>query len=280
MEIKFSQDIQDVINLIQSNGYEAYVVGGYIRDYIVGKSNYDVDITTSATTDVLVNILKKYKLNDSFTRFGNIKFMSGEYTVEITTFRKEYNYIGHRKPGKIEFTNSLDEDLVRRDFTINAICSDGNKIIDMFGGISDLKNKVIKTIGDADIRLEEDSLRILRALRFSSKYGLSIDSKLKESINKNHKYLSEISFFSRYKELKGILEGKGCIRVLKEYKKVLKDAFFLDDLKVCLLTNCSNLEEKVALFFYYSNINISNKYLCCRDLKFKEDKVNLKYKLK
>lgn len=277
--IKLSNEITTILDLVKINGYNIYLVGGFVRDSLLNKLSFDVDMTTNATPEILIDILKEYDIDKSFVSYGCIKFCVNKYNFEITTHRKETNYINHRRPLNIEFTNKLHEDLLRRDFTINALCYDGVEIIDLFGGINDLKHMIIKTIGNADYRLEEDALRVLRALRFSSKLSFNIDKNTKKSIITNYKYLKDISFENLYKELKGILDGDNYLNILREYKDVFKEVFLLSDLKVELFNLNMNYEEKEALFFYYSNIKINNKYLINKELIIENDKVDLKKKL-
>lgn len=278
--INLKDEILYILNLIKKEGYEVYLVGGFFRDSLLNIDSYDVDMTTNATPSALKQILKDYKLNEEFIKFGSVKFAINKYHFEITTFRKEKEYNDHRKPAKIEFTNSLKEDLIRRDFTINALCYDGENIYDLFNGIDDLNKKIINTIGDADIRFKEDALRILRALRFSSKLNFIISEDVKKSIENNYKFLKELNFNNLYRELKGILEGHNFINVLKEYKQILIKVFSLEDLKVEMFNNEMTYYEKEALFFYYSNIKLNNMYLINKDIVFVNDKIELKKNLK
>ena len=279
MLLKLPNELTRILEMIKEKGYKAYIVGGYVRDSLLNINNYDVDITTSATPEVLKDIFKNYKLEENFMGLGSIKFDFNEYHIEITTFRKEYDYINHRKPSKIEFSDSLKDDLIRRDFTINALCYDGSEIVDLFDGIRDLENKVIRTIGVSDIRLEEDALRVLRALRFASKLDFELDSELKKAVYDNYKYLRCIAFETKHRELKGILESECYIDVLNEYKDVFKEIFELNDLRIGLFNENMGYDLKEALFFYYSNINIYNKYLLNKGIIYVNDRVDLKYKL-
>jgi len=189
--IPVAKEIKTIFNLVKDKGYEIYIVGGYVRDSLLNKVSYDIDMTTSATPNVLKEIFKNYELKEEFMGFGSIKFEFNKYHFEITTFRKEGVYKDYRKPEHIEFTTSLKEDLLRRDFTMNALCYDLDSVIDMFDGIKDLKEKTINTIGNPFVRFKEDSLRILRALRFSSKLGFSIGDETKEAIKNTYKYLTK-----------------------------------------------------------------------------------------
>lgn len=272
-----SNEIRNVLRLINENGYKTYLVGGYVRDSLLNKKTYDVDITTSATPEVLIEIFKEYNIEKKFANYGSVKFNYNEYKFEITTFRKESNYINHRKPQSVEFVRDLEQDLPRRDFAINAICYDGNEIIDLYKGIDDLNNKMIRTIGDPLIRFEEDALRVLRALRFCSVLGFTIENNTSAAIRAMYSNLKDISFDSLYKELKGILEGENYINVLKEYKNELEEIFSLERLLVDKFKENMSYAEKEALFFYdCGQIKIKNKYLTCKNIEFYENKILLK----
>lgn len=274
--ITISEEIKQVFNNISDKGFEVYIVGGFVRDSILKIKTYDVDMTTNAKPEQLKEIFKSYSINEKYMKYGCIKFSVNKFNFEITTFRREKSYINHRTPEIIEYLNDLNGDLKRRDFTINSICFDLISIIDKCDGIEDLNNKIIKTIGDADYKIEEDVLRILRALRFSSSLGFDIECNLNEAIKKHYKHLKNISFFTLKKELIGILSGKNYKDVLKKYKDIFIDAYDLNDLKVEMFKENMSLEEKEALFFYYSEVNIKNKYLKNKNLYFCNDKKNLK----
>lgn len=178
-----------ILKEINSTGYIAYIVGGYVRDYLLGINSSDIDITTSATPDIIASL---YDVVEDNSRFGSLKIKKNNYIFEITTFRKELEY-NNRFP-KIEFTDSLIEDLKRRDFTINTICMDEDEsIIDLMGGIEDIEKKTIRSIGDVDIKLNEDPLRILRAIRFMGYLDFTLEESLKNSIIKNKELVKTLS---------------------------------------------------------------------------------------
>ncbi len=178
-----------ILKEINSTGYIAYIVGGYVRDYLLGINSSDIDITTSATPDIIASL---YDVVEDNSRFGSLKIKKNNYIFEITTFRKELEY-NNRFP-KIKFTDSLLEDLKRRDFTINTICMDEDEsIIDLMGGIEDIEKKTIRSIGDVDIKLTEDPLRILRAIRFMGYLDFTLDESLKNSIIKNKELVKTLS---------------------------------------------------------------------------------------
>ena len=279
MLLNVADKIKKILSVIKNKGYEAYVVGGYVRDSLLNLTSYDVDITTSATPSELKKIFENYCIEDTYSDLGSIRFRVDEYDFEITTFRKEFNYLNHRKPHKVEFISNLKEDLKRRDFTINALCCDGERVIDAFGGLNDLENNTIKTIGKPALRFEEDALRILRAFRFSAKLGFSIDKEVEEAIINSYQYLSSISFDKKYKELKGILNGNNYLTVLGKYRDIFIKVFMLSDLKIELFKNKMSYEEKEALFFCYSDTKINNKFLIDKDIDFVNDKIDIKKKL-
>ncbi len=179
-----------ILNILYNEGYESYIVGGYVRDKLLNVKSNDIDIITNA---------KPYKIKEIFgihekERYGCINLKYGAYAYEITTYREEIYLNDSRKP-MINYVNSLKKDLLRRDFTINSICidKDGN-YIDLLNGIKDINSKVINIIGNSDKKLKEDPLRILRALRFSSLYNFKLSDELKTSILNNKKYLINISY--------------------------------------------------------------------------------------
>lgn len=223
--IEISNDIKKIMDLVKSRGYEIYLVGGFVRDSLLGVKTNDVDMTTNATPNIIKDILKDYKLNDEFRNYGCIKLEANEYNVEITTYRKEYDYKKHRRPSIVEFVDNLKEDLKRRDFTINALCYDGEKLVDLYDGIKDLNNKVIRTIGDPLVRFEEDALRILRALRFSSALGFQIEDSLLKAINQKCYLVNELNKGIKEREIKKIQEGKYYEQLLTNYRDLMKKIF-------------------------------------------------------
>ncbi|WP_138160327.1 CCA tRNA nucleotidyltransferase [Peptoniphilus catoniae] len=186
-------EILEILKILNENSYKAYIVGGALRDYLLGKLPHDFDLTTDARPEEVEALFKNEILHTVGKKFGTVTILHKGYQVEITSFRLENDYINHRKPKSVVYTKSLEEDLKRRDFTVNAMVMDRFfNIIDPFCGKEDLKNRIIRSVGDPDRRLKEDALRILRAIRFSTA-GFTLDEDLRESIFENRELLKSIS---------------------------------------------------------------------------------------
>lgn len=198
--------VQIVLDKLAENGYEAYVVGGAVRDALLGRKVNDYDVTTSAKTSDTKKVFADYKVIPTGEKHGTLTVIVDGFPVEITTFRSEEGYTDHRHPDEVRFVNSLEEDLKRRDFTVNAMAYNPEKgIIDLFDGQDDLKKGVIRTVGNSEERFKEDSLRILRAVRFVAKTGFDIEEKT----------------FEAMEALKGDLKNVSVERIFSELTKIL-----------------------------------------------------------
>ena len=185
------EKLKEILEMITNKGFKAYVVGGYVRDYLRKIKTNDIDICTNARVKDLMEIFKDYKVTP--LEYGNILLETKDYLYEITTFRKDIDYINNRKP-IIEYVDTLEEDITRRDFTVNSICMDKDgKIIDLLNGKKDLNKKIIRTIGDPYFKIKQDSLRILRAIRFASCLNFKIEETLKTAIKENKDLLKYLS---------------------------------------------------------------------------------------
>ena len=174
-------------NLFNENGFSLFMIGGTSRDYLLNLEVLDYDFVSDATPEDMKKFLPE--ANYHFEKYGSVKVKIDGVHVDITTFRKEEGYLDYRHPSKITYVKSIDEDYVRRDFTINAIYIDKDmKVIDPSGGLIDLKNKTIRFIGDPETRIKDDPLRILRAERFKEKLNFKIEEKSLLAINK-YRYL-------------------------------------------------------------------------------------------
>lgn len=186
--------IKKIINRFESTGHEAYAVGGCVRDRLLGMQPSDWDMCTSAEPEEVCRILSEYKIIPTGIKHGTVTVITPDCTVEITTFRGDGEYIDSRHPKSVRFIKSLSEDLKRRDFTINAMAySERSGIIDLYNGISDLSNKVLRCVGEPNIRFKEDALRIMRALRFSAVYDLAVEEKTSDAMHFCRTELKKIS---------------------------------------------------------------------------------------
>lgn len=213
-----------IISIIEKNGFEAYQVGGCVRDFLMKRPCDDIDITSSAKPYELEKILDENKIKyfETGLKHGTITAVIDNDNFEITTFRTDGRYSDSRHPENVTFVTSLEEDLSRRDFTINAMAySKKRGLEDLFGGSADIENKLIKTVGDPDKRFNEDALRIMRAIRFASVLNFNIEENTKKSIFKNKELLKNISAERLFTELSKLLLGDNVYNVLVEYKDVL-----------------------------------------------------------
>ena len=224
---KMQLKVKEIMKRIQENGYECYIVGGYVRDYLLGIDSNDYDLCTNAHPDVLKELFSTYKL---LQHYGTITLLFNTFKVEITTYRKELKY-HKRKPIQYLFIDSLKEDLYRRDFTINTICMDKEgKIIDLLNGRRDLDNKIIRCVGDVDNKLREDPLRILRALRFSAYLNFKLDPALERGIQKYKHLLRELSYERKKEEISYLIKWKR-LDILNAYNLSEELELELDDIK-------------------------------------------------
>ncbi len=216
------KNVDIAINLLQSAGFEAYAVGGCVRDSLLGKTPNDWDITTSAKPEDMKSVFADFHCIDTGIKHGTVTVVIDGEPLEITTFRLDGEYEDNRHPKSVTFTSNLGADLGRRDFTVNAMAySKKTGTVDLFGGQNDLKNKIIRCVGDPDRRFNEDALRILRALRFASALDFEIEEKTAQSLLKNRALLGNISEERIAKELLKLVCGKGAKRILTDFSPVL-----------------------------------------------------------
>lgn len=222
--MKISEDAEKLINILSDNGCKAYAVGGCVRDYLLGKPEKDIDITTSAKPETVEEILKQnnIKVVETGLQHGTVTAVLNGENYEITTFRKDGEYKDNRRPESVSFVDDVKEDLSRRDFTINAMAYNHKEgIVDLFGGKKDIDNKVIRAVGNADLRFKEDALRIMRALRFSATLCFDIEESTKKAIFDNMYLLDNIAKERIFTELKKLLAGDNALQVLDAYKEVI-----------------------------------------------------------
>ena len=229
--ITIPNDVENVINILSSNGHKAYVVGGCVRDSLMGREPDDWDVTTDASPKELKKIFASFRTVDTGIDHGTVLVVSGKTPVEVTTFRIDGEYTDNRHPDSVTFTSNIEDDLARRDFTMNAMAynhEDG--IIDPFRGRDDIENKIIRCVGEPDKRFNEDGLRIMRAVRFSSVLGFTIEEKTAESIIKNENLLGAIAVERLSKELMKLLCGENVFEVLTKFRSVI--GVFIPELKL------------------------------------------------
>ena len=220
--MKLPENILKAIEILAGNGFEAWVVGGCVRDMIMGKAPADYDITTNALPQQTAECFKDYPVIETGIKHGTVTVVMNGENVEITTYRVDGEYLDNRRPENVSFTRSLKEDLKRRDFTMNAICYNPEKgLYDPMGGEEDVKKSLIRCVGEPDKRFSEDGLRILRALRFAAQTGFEIEENTARSIRKNKNLIKNISAERIFVELKKLLCGSMAHKVIEEYYEVL-----------------------------------------------------------
>lgn len=251
------QPIQQIFDTL-SQEYEVYFVGGCVRDALLGRKIHDYDCATNATPEQMKTTLHMFHIISTGEKHGTLTIINQNHQVEITTYRKETAYINHRRPQHVYFSSQLKEDLIRRDFTINALVYHPDKnTIDLVGGINDINNHLIRAIGDPKKRFEEDALRILRAIRFSAQLNFTIETSTKEAILATSSLLTSISKERCREELLKIMRCPNGYSLLKEYD--LCDFFMFDsDCNENLLNEFKDdLSLKLALL--YKNETNANK---------------------
>lgn len=214
--------VEYVLSKLKENGYQAYVVGGAVRDFLMGKTPHDYDLTSDALPSQISDVFKDFYQEHSGEKHGTIRVIVDHKPIEITTFRCDEGYTDYRRPDNVEFVKDVYIDSKRRDFSINAFYYSEGHIYDFHEGLEDLNNKVIKTIGNPSTRFHEDALRILRAIRFSAKLGYEIESKTKTALLDCKEELNLIAKERILTELKEISSTSNFFRDIKEYFPIFK----------------------------------------------------------
>lgn len=214
--------VEYVLSKLKENGYQAYVVGGAVRDFLMGKTPHDYDLTSDALPSQISVVFKDFYQEHSGEKHGTIRVIVDHKPIEITTFRCDEGYTDYRRPDNVEFVKDVYIDSKRRDFSINAFYYSEGHIYDFHEGLEDLNNKVIKTIGNPSTRFHEDALRILRAIRFSAKLGYEIESKTKTALLDCKEELNLIAKERILIELKEISSTSNFFRNVKEYFPIFK----------------------------------------------------------
>lgn len=221
MDISIPEYVLELMSILSKSGFSVYAVGGCVRDAALGKAPYDWDLTTSATPMQMQNIFSSFKTVENGLKHGTLCVINKGKAIEITTMREDMGYSDNRHPDKVNFTSDIDVDLSRRDFTVNAMAfNTQNGLKDPFGGMQDIKGKLIKCVGIADIRFEEDALRIMRGLRFASVLGFNIEKDTAHAIIKNKKLLHNVAFERIRTELLKLLCGQNVKKILLDFAPV------------------------------------------------------------
>ncbi len=211
-----------IINTLNAAGFEAYAVGGCVRDLLMGKDADDYDITTSATADEIKRVFSGERIIETGIKHGTVTVLKDDIPYEVTTFRLESTYSDNRHPDKVIFTRRLSDDLSRRDFTVNSIAYNGKKgFVDLFGGKEDIERKIIRCVGNPRERFEEDALRILRGIRFASTLGFEVEEATKEAMLDCRHLIKNLSRERVFTELSKMLCGKNIRSILTDFAPVL-----------------------------------------------------------
>lgn len=232
VKISIPSYAKTALEKLHAEGFKAYIVGGCVRDSVLGKTPDDYDICTDCTPDQMKKVFSNFTAIETGIKHGTLTVLIDRKPVEITTFRSDGKYSDHRKPDSVKFETELSQDLKRRDFTVNALCyNDREGIVDMFGGISDIENKIIRCVGKPQDRFDEDALRIMRAMRFSSVLGFEIEENTANAVHEQKELLHNISAERIASELKKLLCGTGAEKILTDYRDVM--AVIIPQLRPC-----------------------------------------------
>ncbi len=214
--------VEFIIDRLVAHNHRSDIVGGCVRDFLLGKEPNDYDVTTDATPEEMREIFSDVRIVDTGIKHGTLTVLYDGEPYEITTYRLDGEYSDNRHPDSVSFTRKLSDDLSRRDFTVNAMCynhKDG--FTDLFFGKEDLENRIIRAVGDPEKRFTEDALRILRALRFAATLDFAVDSETSRAIHKTAGLLERVSSERIYTEWKKLISGIGAYRILSEYADVI-----------------------------------------------------------
>lgn len=230
MNIVLPKNVKIIIDILNKNNFEAFIVGGCVRDSIIGLTPHDWDICTNAKPEEIKKCFANFNTFDTGIKHGTISIVIDSEVYEVTTYRIDGAYSDNRRPDSVTFTSDITKDLARRDFTINSMAyNEQNGLIDPYGGRNDLSDKIIRCVGNADIRFNEDALRIIRALRFASVYDFVIENETSESIRKNADLLKNIAVERISVEFNKLLCGNGAEEILNNYREVI--AVFIPEIK-------------------------------------------------
>lgn len=243
----------NLLKELEQKGFKAYIVGGFVRDYLLNKESADIDICTSATPK---DLKEMFDVNLKNIQYGSVTVIKNKIRFEITTMRKDIGYVDNRCPKKIKYIDSLYDDLKRRDFTINTICMDSEgEIIDLLGSSKDISEKIIKMVGNPRVRLKEDSLRILRAIRFATTLNFKLDDDLKKYIKKYGYLLNKLSYFRRKEELDKIFLSENRMYGISLIKELELEKYLEIDLENIKITSLIGIWVQCDTLYKYQYSN-------------------------
>ncbi|MEB7806419.1 CCA tRNA nucleotidyltransferase [Mammaliicoccus fleurettii] len=255
------EDAKWIIEALENHGHHAYFVGGSVRDYLMDTHISDVDITTSALPEEVESIFDKTLPIGK--EHGTIIVLGSCQQFEVTTFRKDGDYVDHRRPTSVQFVTDLYEDVARRDFTMNAIAMDKSyQLHDYFNGLKDINNKIIKAVGTPIDRMEEDALRIMRGVRFQAQTGFNIDDETKEAMSQSAHLLDKIAIERIVVELKKMISGNYVYHIIQTMKDmaIFKYIPFFKNinLETIFIPQHSNFELWIASLCYIYHLELSS----------------------
>lgn len=223
MNLHLPKKVNNAINLLKANGFEAYAVGGCVRDMVMGVEPHDFDITTSALPEETKKVFEGCRIVETGIKHGTVTVIIDSEPLEITTYRIDGDYMDNRHPETVSFSRNLRDDLSRRDFTINTLCfNEQDGLVDLFSGVNDIENGIIRCVGEPDRRFNEDALRIMRAIRFAGTLGFKIDKETSESILRNKDLLKNIAVERIREEFTKLIRGKNVIDIIGSYHEVIE----------------------------------------------------------
>lgn len=275
-----------VLRNLKNSGYDAYFVGGCVRDYLLKRETSDIDITTNASPS---KVMKLFNAKPTGLKYGTVSFQKNDINIEITTYRIDGEYLDNRHPEEVIEAPTVEEDVKRRDFTINGLVMDSSlRIFDYVGGKEDVRHKMIRSIGDPEVRFQEDSLRILRAVYFQSKLGFQIERKTRDMMSEHRDLIDNLPNERILNELLKILKGDFQLRALRTLEvsrlsenlpglskgikfinENIKDVVYID----AFFTLCFAIEGKVPSEWKFSNV-IRHKYETVVDIVNSENDID------
>lgn len=271
-------DVKFIISVLNKNGFSSYAVGGCIRDMLMDRTPDDWDITTNALPEEIKACFIGFNVIETGIKHGTLTVIINKTPYEITTYRLDGEYHDNRRPSSVQFTDNINNDLSRRDFTVNSIAFNPQKgIIDIFGGENDIKNKLIRCVGNPNIRFNEDALRIMRALRFAAVLDFEIENETSNAIQKNKHLLKNISAERISAEFSKLIRGKNALKILDKYRFTIAEfipeiipmfdfkqntPYHIYDVWKHTLHAVENADNEIKLTMFFHDISKPQCYTC------------------